>query len=176
MLIGHLNLDAAMNDTGERFVNLVRGLSVLGIRQFVLLRDRSLASRLEGLAGIEVGPAVQSAVTAFCLVPNLDLAHIHDPAAAQAGLLLTLTRSIPYVLSHRRDDPLVPGPLKLAVYRRAAHVICHDDADASILRHFDPSLRIAIVPDLAGGSAASSLLEIYQNSQRTPIAGNSGSQ
>lgn len=175
MRIGHINLAPSLNGTGEHFVSLVEALQASGIRQHVLVRNATLARRLEAVEDVEVGPVVRSAVTAYCLMPAVDLAHIHDAASGQAGLLLTLTRSIPYVLSHA-DVAINRNPLTQAVYRRALCVICRDDGDASIVRHFDPSLRTEIVPLMGRGDSADGYLRVYQNSQRMPIAGNSGIQ
>lgn len=175
MRIGHINLARSFDGTSEHFVSLVEALQAARVRQYVLVRNVTLARRLSAIEGVEVGPVVRSAVTAYCLTPTVDFAHIHDAAAGQAGLLLTLTRSIPYVLSY--DEAAINGyPLTQAVYRRALCVICHDDSDASLVRHFDPTARTAIVPLMGRGDSADGFLRVYQNSQRMPIAGNSGIQ
>jgi hypothetical protein len=174
--IGHINLAPSFNGTGEHFVTLVEAIQAAGMQQHVLTRNVTLARRLDAIEGVEVGPAVRSAVTAYCLMPIVDLAHIHDAAAGQAGLLLTLTRSVPYVLSYDSESSISRNPLAQAVYRRALCVICRDDSEASIVRHFDPSLRTEIVPPLLRGDSADGFLRVYQNSQRMPIAGNSGIQ
>ena len=165
-----------MNGTGEHFVSLVESLQNAGIAQYVLVRNVTLAKRLDAVDGVVVGPVVRSAVTACCLMPKVDIAHIHGPAAAQAGLLLTLTRSIPYLLSYTGSVPNGRNPLAQAVYRRALCVICRDDGEASILRHFNPSLRVEILPDMHRQSSADEYLRLYQNSQRTPMAGSNGIQ
>lgn len=164
------------NGTGEHFVALVEALQESEVDQAIIVRNSTLASRLALVENVTVGPVVRSAVTAFCLLPHVDVVHVHDSSAAQAGLLLTLTRSVPYVLTYRADVPLTRNPLTLSVYRRAAAVICSDDAGASILRHFDPLIRIEILPELHYPGSACAFLRVYQNSQRIPIAGNNGIQ
>lgn len=176
MLVGHINLATSFNGTGEHFVSLAEALHDAGVAQYVLVRNVTMAKRLDAVSGITVGPTVRSAVSAYCLMPRVDVVHVHDAAAAQAGLLLTLTRSIPYILSHSGALPGGGNPLVQAVYRRALCVLCRDDSDASILRHFEPSLRLCIVPDMQRQSAADDYLRIYQNSQRMPMAGNNGIQ
>ncbi len=176
MLVGHINLATSFNGMGEHFVSLAESLREAGVEQYVLVRNVTLAKRLDAVDGITVGPVVRSAVTAYCLMPRVDIAHVHDPAAAQAGLLLTLTRSIPYILSHSGNLPGRGNPLLHAVYRRALCVLCRDDGDASILRHFEPSLRLRVVPDMHRRDAADDYLRIYQNSQRMPMAGSNGIQ
>lgn len=176
MLLGHINLSASMNGTGEHLVTLVAALQDAGLRQHVLVRNATLAGRIDAIGKIAVGPAVQSPVMACCLMPRADLVHVHEPAAGQAGLLLTLTRSMPYVLTHRGAVRLSGNPLLQAVYKRAAAVICQDDSEVAMLRHRLPGLTLDVIPDIDRQGSAAAHLRLYQNSQRTPIAGSRGIQ
>lgn len=138
MHIGHINLAKSFNGAGEHFVSLVEALQAQGARQYILVRNISLAKRLDLVGDVTAGPAVRSAVMAYCLMPPVDVVHIHDPSEGQAGLLLTLTRSIPFVLTHRADAP-GRNPITQAVYRRASGIIYQSDADPAkhlrIYRH-----------------------------------------
>lgn len=174
--IGHINLAKSFNGTGEHFVSLVESLQNEGVDQHVLVRNVTLAKRLDAVDNVVVGPVVRSPISAYCLMPHLDLVHIHDGNAAQAGLLLTLTRSIPFVLTHRGDTPSNFNPLMQAVYRRATSIICNDESDLALLHHFDPLLRVHVVPDLDRSGSAHQHLQVYQNSQSIPTAGSSGIQ
>ncbi len=80
------------------------------------------------------------------------------------------------MLTHR--GAVLPGrhALSKAIYRRASAVICQDDSELAILRHWLPGLAVEIIPDIEGRNSAASHLRLYQNSQRKPIAGNSGIQ
>ena len=130
MHIGHINLAKSFNGAGEHFVNLVEALQSRGVREYVLVRNVALAKRLDLLEDVTVGPTVGSAVMAYCLMPRVDVGQIHDPSEGQSGLLLTLTRSIPFVLTHRDESP-GRNPLASAVYRRASGIIYQADADAA---------------------------------------------
>lgn len=174
--VGHINLAKSFNDTGKHFVSLVEALQRAGMRQYVLVRNVTLAKRIGAVDNVVVGPVVRSAVTAFSLMPRVDVAHMHCAAAGQAGLLLALTRSIPYVLSHTGPDALSRNPFTLAIYRRAGTVLCRDDGEASILRHYDPSLCIETVPIMEDLASAGNYVRVYQNSQRIPMAGSNGIQ
>jgi hypothetical protein len=173
--LGHIYLGRSFDVSGEQFIVLVEALQKAGLEQHVLVRNEALAKRIGALTDVVVGPIARSAVTAYCLMPRRDLVHIHDMAAGQAGLLLTLTRSIPYVLSHS-PDTVWQHPLTQAVFRRARCIVCSDDSEASIVRHYDPSLRIEIVAPIVYRRTAEEWLRLYQNSQRIPIAGNKGIQ
>jgi len=174
--IGHINLAKSFNGTGEHFVSLVESLQHEGIDQHVIVRNMTLAKRLSAVEEVVVGPVVRSAISAYCLMPRLDLVHIHDSNAAQAGLLLTLTRSIPFVLTHRGSPPTKLNPLALAVYHRATSIICNDESDLAVLHHLDPLLRVHVVPDIEHSGSAQQHLRVYQNSQSIPTAGSSGIQ
>ena len=176
MRVGHINLAKAGDRRNLEFISLVEALRCEGVEQHLVVRDRSIVERLMPLQGISIGPVAHSAVTASCLVPAVDIAHIHDPAAGQAGLLLTLTRSIPYVLTHLGSLPNGRNPLAHAIYRRAACILCPDHADLDLLRHFEPGLQLVVIQATDQPIAARDYVQVYQNSQRMPIAGNNGIQ
>ena len=124
MEIGHINLEASINGAGEHFVKLVEGLADLGVKQHVIVRSKTLARRLEIVENVTVGPTVNSAVTAYCLTPQIGLVHTHDETSGHAGLLLTLTRSIPYVATRHSERPPGDSPIVRSVYTRAVRLIC----------------------------------------------------
>lgn len=130
MHIGHINLAESGNGAGENFVRLIESLQQLGVSQYVLVRNADLARRLEIIPDVTVGPVVRSAVTAYCLIPALDIVHVHEAAAARAGLLLALTRSVPFVLTHRHHAA-ANNRIEQAIYKRAAAIIEDCDADGA---------------------------------------------
>jgi hypothetical protein len=176
MLIGHINLARDVDDSGEYFVALIDALQRAGVQQRVLVRSAVLADRVAAIGDVDTGPLVRSPVMACCLMPPVDVVHAHEPGAGKTGLLLTLTRSIPYVLTHRGAPATRGGPLLQSIYRRASAIFCQDDGDAALTHHWLPGLAIVIVPDVERHGSAAGHLRVYQNSQRMPIAGNNGIQ
>lgn len=176
MRVGHINLAQAFNSVAGSFVTLVEALQNAGVEQYVLVGDASLARRLGGIDGVTVGPIVHSPIMAYCLLPQVDIAHAHDLVSGHAGLLLTLTRSIPFVLTHRGTIATTRNPLAQAIYKRALRVLCQDESEVAVLRHWLPGLAAEVVPDVERNAAAAKHLRVYQNSQRKPIAGSSGIQ
>lgn len=148
MEVGHINLEASINGAGEHFVKLVEGLSVLGVRQHVVLRDKLLARRLEIVDGVTVGPTVNSAVTAYCLMPQIALVHTHDEASGHAGLLLTLTRSIPYVATRYSERPPGENPILRSVYSRAVRLICSTKPAAKALTDAGFGVPVDVIPTI----------------------------
>jgi len=148
MQIGHINLAESCNGAGENFVRLIESLQQLGVSQYVLVRNTVLARRLEIIPDVAVGPVVRSAVTAYCLIPTLDIVHVHEAAAARAGLLLALTRSVPFVLTHRHQAQ-ANNRIEQAIYKRAAAIIDDYDADGArylrIYKHASASWRTSSV-------------------------------
>ncbi|MCH9693348.1 MAG: glycosyltransferase [Gammaproteobacteria bacterium] len=120
MHVGHINLATTFNGAGEHFVNLVKELCQHNIEQYVVVRNVALAKRLDIVDGVTVGPVVRSAITAFCLMPGVDVVHVHDSSSASAGLLMALTRSVPFVLSDHDISGAKKNPIRQAVEKRAS--------------------------------------------------------
>ena len=129
MHVGHINLAKSFNGAGENFVKLIEALQERGANQYVIVRNVALAKRLDLVDNVTVGPTVRSAVMAYVLMPHVDVVHVHNASDGQAGLLLTLTRSIPYVLT-QNGGAAGRGPLVQAVNNRASGFIYRHDANA----------------------------------------------
>lgn len=121
--IGHICLADNSNSHGERFAALVETLAGENVEQHVLVSSAALARRLAELPNVSVGPVVRTPVMAYCLMPEVDLAHIHEVKSGQAGLLLTLTRTIPYVISAQSDELDSKNPLTRSVFHRTAQLV-----------------------------------------------------
>ena len=144
MKIGHICLTPPGNEISEHFAALVEALARHNSEQHVLVASVMLAKRLAACQSVAVGPIVNTPVMAYCLMPNVDLAHIHESKSGQAGLLLTLTRSIPFVITSSGGSGDKLSPLTRSVLNRAAHVIKRPDTEP-------------------GNQAASEHLGIYQD-------------
>ena len=147
MKISHISLAKEYAGSGHQLLMLAKALSHHGIEQHAIVRNPILARRLSKHARISVGPLVKSPVTAFGLMPNVDLAHLHDSKSLQSGLLLTLTRSIPYVVTHRSLDPPPAHALARSMYRRAEGIACVSEAVSKIMRTYCPDTPIDHIYD-----------------------------
>jgi len=117
--IGHICLSTASDATVQQFAALVESLDRLAIEQHVLVASKALARRLQGCTHVSIGPIVRTPVMAYCLMPDIDVAHIHDEKSGQAGLLLTLTRSVPFVMTGEVNGIDSLNPLRRSVLHRA---------------------------------------------------------
>ncbi len=120
MHVGHINLSPSFNGAGEHFVGLIESLHKHAVRQHILVRNIALAKRLDAIDGITVGPVVRSPVSAYCLMPSVDVVHIHDASSWSAGLLFALTRSTPFVLTREVSVLKSRNPIHKAACARAA--------------------------------------------------------
>ena len=131
MKIGHICLAPPGNEISEHFAALVEALDRHDTEQHVLVASVMLAKRLAACQSVTVGPIVKTPVMAYCLMPNVDLAHVHESKSGQAGLLLTLTRSIPFVITASGGSGGKKSPLTRSVLNRAAHVVERPDSEPS---------------------------------------------
>lgn len=121
MKIGHICLAPAGSDESERFAELVEAIAEHNVEQHVLVASALLASRLAAHDQVTVGPIVKSPVMAYCLMPQVEIVHVHESTSGQAGLLLTLTKSIPFVITADVSIANDKNPLTQSVLRRAAY-------------------------------------------------------
>jgi len=123
MRIGHICLAPSGSGAGERFAALVEGIAQHDVVQHVLVADVGLARRLAACKHVTVGPIVKSPVMAYCLMPDVDIAHVHEGKSGQAGLLLTLTRSIPFVITADESFANDKSQMTQSVLQRAAYTM-----------------------------------------------------
>jgi hypothetical protein len=133
MRIGHVDLSAHIAVAEEQLVVLVEALSTHGVKQHVLVRNPFLAKRLSVCAGVSVGPVVRSPVRACFLVPAVDLMHAHERKAVTTAMLLNMTRSVPYILTHRQFRMPGNSPVKRLPYRRSAEIVCPSEDIANAM-------------------------------------------
>ncbi len=132
MRIGHINLAESFTGAGNHFVGLIESLQRRPVQQYVLVRNLALAKRLDLIDGLTVGPIVRSPVTAYCLMPEVDVVHIHDRSGLPAGLLLTLTKSVPFVLTRHTSVMKSRNPLHQSAHNRASGFIDEDQVDIEV--------------------------------------------
>ena len=149
MLVGHINLATSMNGTGEHFIRLVEALNRQGIEQHVLVANQSLAKRVNVYDGVSTGPVVKTPIMAYCLMRDVKVLHAHTYSSGQAGLLMTLTRSTPYVLTRRSEDPVGKNPIARSMIRRAAGLICPSAAAAAAILDDDFVGPVDIIEDIS---------------------------
>ena len=66
---------------------------------------------------------------AYCLMPKVDLVHIHDTGSGQVGLLLTLTRSTPFVMTCDEENRSGRNPIRRSIFDRAQAMVSPTELD-----------------------------------------------
>ena len=92
-------------------------------------------------------------------MPDVDVVHIHDTKSYQAGLVLRLTRSIPYVLTHRAAAAPTRSPIARSVIARSAGVICPTDVAANALINAGFTVPVDVVADMTFAANADDMNE-----------------
>ena len=123
MNIGQIYLAPPESKESEYFAALVEALDDFDVAQHVLVASVALAQRLAKCAHVTVGPVVRTPIMAYCLMPEVDVAHVHDGKSGQTGLLLTLTRSIPFVITIDQGFEKDMSPIARSVMNRAVQTI-----------------------------------------------------
>ncbi len=131
MKIGHICLANLPDADRDRFAAMIEALAGENIDQHVLVSSVTLARELAELPQVSVGPVVKTPVMAYCLMPDVDLVHVHEVRSGQAGLLLTLTRSIPFVITAASEELGSKNPLTRSVLHRAAQLVPATPAEPS---------------------------------------------
>ncbi len=155
MRIGHINLAASMNGTGEYFVRLVEALQQQGIEQHVLVANHALAKRVSLYEHVSVGPVVKTPVMAYCLMPDVGVVHAHGGSSGQAGLLMTLTRSTPFVLTRRSTRAVGKNPVSRSIINRAACIICPTETAAACIDRGGFTVPVEVIDDISHDSVES---------------------
>ncbi len=147
MRIGHIDLSAHISAAEEQLVVLVEALTAHGIEQHVLVRNPFLAKRLAVCSGVSVGPLARFSISGYCLTPGVDLVHTHDRKAINTGVLLNLTRSIPFVLTHRQCSTPGNSPITRSKYRRAAGIVCTSEKISMAMSDYAGDTPVATISD-----------------------------
>lgn len=147
MKVGHICLSGAADPATVRFVSVLEALDRLAFQQHAIVSAPATALRLRRHPYVRVGPVAKSPIMAYCLMPDVDVVHIHDSRGGPAGLLLTLTRSIPFVITVPASGSGQPGKLNRLVLNRAQARLPADQLEAGQLievyrrsRHFRSKL------------------------------------
>lgn len=172
MKVGHINLARSFNGTGEHFVALIEALERQGISQHVIVRNQSMARRVAVYENVTISAVTSSPVVALCLMPQVEVVHAHNAKSAQAGLLLTLTRSIPFVLSRRDATKHSGNPINRSILNRAASLICSNASVAHALAVGASRTPVDVIADInrqegadfdmVGNRAAAEHLRVYR--------------
>ncbi len=148
--VAHVHLASQHDLSSQQLAILARGLSGLNVDQHAVVRCQQVAEQLSRVPYVTIGPLVSSPIVANCLLPCADICHAHDARSAQTGLLLTLTRSIPFILSYRSQTTVSDAPITKAINRRSRAIVCASIIDQQRLLQDFPESTISVIANTTG--------------------------
>ena len=147
MQIGHICLATEFDDRTRQLTVLVRSLVSHSINQQSIVANHQLAVELEKTPIQHNVRVARSPISAYCAARNCDLLHLHDEFAGRTGLLATLTRGTPYVLTYRGSKAPPADALNRSIFSRAAGIVCDTAATAELVRHAHTGAAISVIED-----------------------------
>lgn len=123
MKIGQVFLDTAGHSVERRYLKIIENLDKLAIEQYAVVSSPRIARTLQAFPFVSVSPIVKSAIMAYCLMPDVNVVHVHGRKGGQAGLLLALTRSIPFVIDQIDNWQETNNPITRSIVHRAFALI-----------------------------------------------------
>lgn len=176
LAIGHVNLARGFRGGERQTELLIRELAALGFRQRLVGRpDSALCARLRDVDGLTLEER-GSVLSAARALRGVDLVHVHDGRAVQAGALASLLYSTPYIVTRRVDNPIKGNAITHWMYRRAARVVVLSHGIEAIVAQFDPELAIDIVPSACSTDQPdpAKVAELRASFGGGPVAGHVG--
>lgn len=168
VFIGHVNLSKRFDSSGTQLLLLTRALSKHGVRQHAVVRCPLLLEGLSDITNVSLGPLADSPVMANCVLPAVDLAHLHDTRSATTGLILSLTRSIPYIITIRGRAVPAHHAIARSIHRRAACVICTTDPMRETMRGYCPDTYVETISDAR--TVQENASDLYQSPRKMAAA------
>ncbi|WP_342631814.1 glycosyltransferase family 4 protein [Marinobacter alkaliphilus] len=149
MHICHVNLASGFAGGERQTVNLIRFLAESGVEQTLIAKpDNQMISELKELP-------VEIRSTSHFLREHgggrWDLIHCHDGKAVYWGLIESLIRKTPYIVTRRVENPLKNKRVTRAAYGRALSVVCLSRAVSAAVKKLLPEARCPIIPSSYSG-------------------------
>jgi glycosyltransferase involved in cell wall biosynthesis len=153
--IVHINLSKSFRGGERQTELLVRGLAEREQPQRLVARAGApLAERLADVARLEIcGVSGLLAAVRAC-GEDASLLHVHEGRAPLVARGAQLLGDTPYVITRRVPKPLKRNPVTRHVYRRAARIVAISKAVAESLAHYDPGMRVDVIPSALARLAA----------------------
>ena len=145
MHICHVNLAGGFSGGERQTVNLIRELAGQSIGQTLIARPGSrLFCELKGTPNLRVREC--SHFVFGHSGGDWDLVHCHDGKAVYWGLIESVVRGTPYIITRRVDNPIGSGRLTTSAYSRAQTVVCLSSAIRSIVSRRLESANTVVIP------------------------------
>ncbi|GGE74687.1 glycosyl transferase [Streptosporangium jomthongense] len=155
MHICHVNLASGFAGGERQTVNLIRYLADHGCEQTLVAKPGN--PMIEEVRGLPVNVRTASHFTVGHSRGNWDLIHCHDGKAVYWGLLESLLRKTPYIVTRRVENPLKDKKVTHAAYGRAESVVCLSRAVRNVVQGLLPEIDCTVIPSSFSGFPADAL-------------------
>ncbi len=155
--VAHINLARGYRGGERQTQLLIEALSSYSVRQvLVARRGNMLASRCNGIDGLEIRESAGNVLAGACALGGVDLVHVHEGRAAQSACLNKSLRRIPYIITRRIQKGPHATQLNRIIYRRASSIAPISTAIARSLAEIAPARHMRIIPDATSRLASES--------------------
>ena len=120
--ITHVNLSRGFRGGERQTLNLIEGLSALGLAQTLVCRDGAELQARAAAIGVP-SRSVAHPVLGHLGVEATQIIHVHEARAAYWAALESIVRGVPYLITRRIPNPLSGTALTRFVYRRASQLV-----------------------------------------------------
>ena len=144
-LIVHVNTARGYRGGERQTELLVQGLKSRGLRQAVVVRrGGALLQRVRGLS-VDVREVGGGPLSVAIASGGAALLHVHEGRSVYGAYLRSLMSGTPYVLTRRVDNPIGDHWLAHRAYAKAAAVVAVAPQIATIVRAYDPAVRVRVI-------------------------------
>ncbi|MHA7855546.1 glycosyltransferase family 4 protein [Marinobacter shengliensis] len=152
MHICHVNLASGFAGGERQTVNLIRYLAAQGCEQTLVAKPGN--PMIDEVSSLPVKVRTTPHFIAGHSRGTWDLIHCHDGKAVYWGLLESLLRKTPYIVTRRVENPLKNKKATRAAYGRAEAVVCLSRAVRDAVRRLLPEADCPVIPSSFSGFPA----------------------
>lgn len=177
--IAHLNLSKDLRGGERQTIALIEAIAEsvdsCWLRQIAVVRKDSRMAKASSAisAECELRPVRPNLVSALRGVLNADLIHVHEGRGTQVGALASLF-GIPFVVTRRIIKRPKDFFLTRWCYRRADRIACVSSAVAGVMRQYQRTANLGVVPDCARQFRATDLRSDHAASAGKVVIGSIG--
>ena len=168
VVICHVNLASGYRGGERQTQLLIEELAARGFRQrLVARRGGELATRCEGITGLDVRQAASQPLIAATAARDAGLLHAHEARAIYACWLASKSSKTPWLLTRRVDNPFKSSFMRDRAYRNATRRVGVSNMIRQQIEIRYPGSRADVVPDAhanlaAGHQRPAALADRYQ--------------
>lgn len=150
MRIAHINLAKGFRGGERQTVLLIKELALDGVEQILVCRDDSpMREMLADVQGVEFVGVNHFLLGHIGFDKKVDLIHAHESKGARWAWIENIIRKSRYIITRRVMFDIKKGWATRSMYRRASVVVGLSRSIEQILKEYDRSLNVAVIPSVS---------------------------